>query len=401
MDRGMIQVLIVDESPGSRAGLRSMLTGADVGVVGETVPGPEGMHLARELRPDIVLLNMEEPLVRALKTLEALVTNFPEIPVIAISSLSSRDSMRKAMLGGARDFLTKPLNRTELLDALETVVRQEEKRQLFRDARVSTEPEHGSIVAVFGPKGGVGKSTLAVNLSIAMARAKQRVALLDLDIDEGADAILLNLKPEKSLLDLPSSLSQSDPELLKSYMTPHSSGLQLLAAPPQLVPLDQGKVPADFPKLLEAMAAIYEYVVVDTPAVVNDDVRVLLRAATYVLMVTSLEVPSISLVKKYLDTMRGWEFARDKIKVVTNVANCSNSVKQGDIEDFLGIPVFCTIPHDTKVGEANQQGNPLVESNPHSKAAEAINGLHYTLTGLKPSQGTAANLLRPFGLGKK
>jgi pilus assembly protein CpaE len=396
VDRG-IQVLIVDESPGSRAGLRTMLAGADVSVVGETIPGPEGFNLVRDLKPDVVLLNMEEPLVRALKTLESLVTNFPEIPVIAISSLSGREQMRKAMLAGARDFLTKPLNRGELRDALETVVRHEEKRQLFRQARVSDSPDQGSIVAVFGPKGGVGKSTLAVNLAVAMAKAQQRVALVDLDIQEGCDALLLNLVPKKTLADLPTNLNSSDPELIKGYMTPHPSGLHLLAAPINLLAADENPNRLQITNLLEALTSIYEYVVVDTPASVNEHVQIVLRAATYVLTVTSLEVPSINVVKKYLDTMKGWEFARDKIKVIMNVPNCSNSVKKTDIEEFLGMPVFWQIPNDPKVGEAKQQGHPLLESSPHSKAAEAITGLHYTLTGLRPRTGGLG--LLGFGRG--
>ena len=397
MDRG-IQVLIVDESPGSRAGLRTMLAGADVAVVGETIPGPEGFSLARDLKPDVVLLNIEEPLVRAMRTLETLVTNFPDLPVIAISSLPGREPMRKAMLAGARDFLAKPLNRLELREALETVVRQEEKRALFRQARVSAAPDQGSIVAVFGPKGGVGKSTVAVNLAIAMAKAQQRVVLVDLDVDAGADALMLNVTPTKSIFDLPTNLSSSDPELLKGYMTQHPSGLHLLAAPLNLVSQqEQNAIVGDWPKLLDALTSTYEYVVVDTPSTANEVVHTLLRSATYVLVMTSLEVPSISVVKKYLETMRGWEFARDKIKVVMNVANSSNSVKKTDIEEFLGMPVFWTIPNDPKVGEANQRGKPLVELSPHSKAAEAITGLHYTLTGLKPKAQGGMNILRGLG----
>ena len=399
MEQG-IQVLIVDESPGSRAGLRTMLAGADVSVVGETVPGPEGFNLVRDLRPDVVLLNVEEPLVRALRTLESLVTNFPEIPVIAVSALSGRDYMRKAMLAGARDFLTKPLNRGELREALEIVVRHEEKRQLFRQARVSDSPDQGSIVAVFGPKGGVGKSTLAVNLAVAMAKAQQKVVLVDLDVQEGCDALLLNVVPTKTLIDLPTKLNVSDPELIKSYMTPHQSGLNLLAAPVNLVsPEDELGSRLDLANLLDALTATYEYVVVDTPSTVNKHVHLLLRSATYVLTVTSLEVPSINVVKKYLDTMRGWEFARDKIKVIMNVANCSNSVKKTDIEEFLGMPVFWAIPNDPKVGEANQTGHPLLEMSPHSKAAEAISALHYTLTGLKPRQG-GISIRHPLGFGR-
>ena len=398
MDRN-IQVLIVDESQGSRNALRTMLAGADVAVVGETVPGPEAFTQAKELVPHVILLTIEEPLVRALKTLEAMVTNFPDIPIVASSSLQGRDQMRKAMLAGARDFLTKPLNRVELRDALEAIVRQEEKRKLFRQANVSTSSDHGSIVTVFGPKGGVGKSTVAVNLSIAMAKAQQRVALLDMDIQAGCDAILLNLAPKKDYLGLLNNEKSFDPEVLKSYMTTHSSGLDLLAAPSQLVSREEEPGPEEVAKLLEGLSSTYEYVVVDTPPTVDESVRVLLRASTYILVLTSLEVSSISVVKKHLDTMRNWEFARDKIKVVMNVPNSSNSVTQADIEDVLGTPVFWSIPHDPKVSAGNQHGEPVVDKMPNSNAARAISSLHFTLTGLKaPSRGGLFGLI---GAGRK
>lgn len=393
MDQG-IQVLIVGENSVSRAGLRAALHGTDINVVGESGPGPESFNLVREVKPDAVLLNVEDPLVRAIRTLEALATNFPEIPVIALSSQSGHDHVRKAMLAGARDYLAKPVNGADLSEALATVVRQEQRRQLFRQARVTSAPDHGSVIAVFGPKGGVGKSTVAVNLGVAMAKARQRVALVDLDLAEGADAIMLDMKPKKNVLDVPQA--QLDRELLRGYMTEHSSGLHLLAAPTELSARDPRLESLDIRGLLEALASVYEYVVVDTPPVENEHVRALLRSATYVLVLTSLEIPSINLVKKYLETMRHWEFARDKIKVVTNVANCSNSVKTSDIEEILGLPVFWTIPHDPKVGEANQQGQPLVERNPRTKAAKAITRLHYTLTGLKPRRQSLGRILSPL-----
>src|SRR5207247_1375039 len=122
------------------------------------------------------------------------------------------------------------------------------------------------------------------------------------------------------------------PELLKGYMTEHSSGLHLLAAPLDLNGEEERGHNIDMPRLFEALTSVYEYVVFDTPPKVSEQIRGLLRASTYILVITSLELTSIHLVKKYLETMKYWEFARDKIKIVTNVANCSNSVKKGDIE---------------------------------------------------------------------
>lgn len=379
----MKDVLIIDEQPHSRAQVRQELAGMDIAIVGETGPGPEAFNLAQELRPSVVLVSMEEPLVRSLKTIEALSNNLPECPVIALSSSASATTMRKAMLAGARDFLGKPVQRGELRHAIDVVVKHTENRRLSRQVRSDHPVEQGCIMTVFGPKGGIGKSTLATNLAVSMAKARHNVALIDLDTQVGAAAVMLDLMPRQTIADLAENLDQADGEMLKTFMTPHPSGLHVLAAP--LNPAVGDEIdPPDLGHILDLAAATYEYVVIDLPTYVDERVERALRASTYILLVTSLEVAAIRVAKRHLETMKHWEFAQDKIKLVVNVANSANSIGSQDIEDVLGFPVFWKIPYDPHVGMACQVGQSLVDLHPHAKATQSISALHYALTGVRP-----------------
>ncbi len=379
----MKEVLIVEEQVQARSQLRQELAGLEVVVVGETGPGPEAFNLARELRPAAVLVGLQEPLVRPLQTIEALSSSLPECPVIALSSSTNPTTMRKAMLAGARDFLGMPVQRAELRRAIDLVVKQAENRRVSRQVRSSHPVEQGCLITVVGPKGGIGKTTMAINLGVSMARSRHNVALVDLDTHVGAAAVMLDLMPRQGIMDLAQSLDQADVELLKTFMTPHPSGLHLLAAP--LHPAageDLGW--EDLSAILGLVTATYEYVVVDLPTVVDQRVERVLRLSTYILLLTSLEVAGIRVTKRHLETMRHWEFAEDKIKLVVNVANAANSVAKTDIEAALDFPVFWNVPYDPHVAMASQAGQSLVELHPTSRAAQAITSLHYALTGVKP-----------------
>ena len=391
------KVLIVDEGRESRAALRRELMGTATNIVGEAGAGPEAFNLAREAQPDVIVASMEEPLVRALKTVETLATNLPGTPIVVVSSLSSQTNMRKAMVAGAADFLSKPLQPGELEAAIETVLKQEEKRRFSRNLSANDSIEVGSIITVFGPKGGIGKTTLAINLAISVANAKHKVVLIDLDTQVGAAAMMLNLKPQKSILDLSQDLQQMDTELLKSYMTYHSSGLHVLAAPLNLIQPEENIQPAVLTRILDLVASTYEYVIIDTPPTTNELVMTALQSSTYILMLTSLEVASICVAKKHLEMMKSWDFVRDKVKIIMNVANSANSLDKTDIADTLGLPVFWKIPHDANVGLASQMGQPLIEVNPKSKAIQSISDMHYALIGLKPLENNRIKFSLPFG----
>jgi len=219
--------------------------------------------------------------------------------------------------------------------------------------------------------------------------------VVDLDTQIGATAINLNIIPHKSVLDVVENFQHVDRDMLKSFVSTHPSGLDVLPAPLWEQEEREELTPDDVEQLLGLVATHYDYVIVDTPGFITPTVLRALQFSTYVLCVTSLEVASIQACKRVLDRVGSWEFARDKIKVVTNVANSANSIGRSDVEAALGYPVFWGVPFDAQVGAASQAGQAVVQASPTSKAAQAISQLHYALAGSQaPKAGGLGGLLK-------
>ncbi len=387
-------ILLLDETQAGRLQLQKEVTHAGLPVAGEAGTAREAITAARELQPDIVLVALEEPLARALRSVETVAASLPDVPVVAVAPGAGRELFRKAILAGAHDLLERPLKPKELAETMELAARMAEKRRLR-----GSDPSRllqGTVISIFGPKGGVGKTTLATNLGVCIASTGQdRAIVVDLDTQVGATAINLDIIPHKGVLDVVENFQHVDRDMLKSFVSTHPSGLDVLPAPLWGQEEQDELTPDDVEQLLGLVATHYDYVIVDTPGHLDALVLRALQVSTYMLCVTSLEISSIQACKRVLDRVSGWEFARDKIKIVTNVPNSANSIGKSDVEAALGHPVFWGIPFDMQVGAASQQGQAVVQAHPGAKAAQAISQLHYALVGSQaPKAGGLGGLLK-------
>ncbi|HEY8691593.1 MAG TPA: response regulator [Chloroflexota bacterium] len=230
-DSNTIRLLLVDDSVEERLALKRQLLASELMIAGESVLGTEAVAIARDLRPSVALVAVEEPLARGLRTIEALRVVVPEMPVIALSTLSGREHLRQAMLAGARDYLVRPVDEDELERTITEVHDLERKRSALNE-HVIESGHVGEIITIFGAKGGVGRTTLATNLAVALAlNCKQRVALVDLDLQLGDVALMLDIVPERTISDLVPIVDKLDPELMRGFLSVHSSGLKVLPAP--------------------------------------------------------------------------------------------------------------------------------------------------------------------------
>ena len=228
-----ISILLVDDAPESRVTLKRLLTAGGFSIAGEAGNATEAVGTVRDARPDMVVVSLEEPVARPLKSIEALTIASPETPVIVVSSLSDKEYLRRAMVSGARDFVVHPLTQDELARTITTVVELESNRRSLSQ-EVLESGQRGELITVFSGKGGVGKTTLATNLAVAMsieANQKQRVAIVDFDVLLGDVAIMLDVTPERTVSDLVPLIEKLDPELLRSFLHVHSSGAKVLCAP--------------------------------------------------------------------------------------------------------------------------------------------------------------------------
>jgi pilus assembly protein CpaE len=377
-----LEVLVVDPDVNSRADTNRALGLAHFGVAGEAGYGIDAVTMAREKDPDVIVLAMEEPVARAAQTMGALADALPETPVIVYSSLADAGSVRRAMVAGARDYLVKPPKPEELARAVYTVLEQEERRRTRLSGETSKSAARGTVLTVFGAKGGIGKTTIATNLSTALVKnTGSDVAIVDMDTRFGDVAIMMDVVVEYSIADVGRNIESIDRDSVRDYLVSHGSGVQILPAP--LHPTEWASMqPQHISKVIELLSQTHDYVVVDTPGVFNELVATALECADIILLTTSMDIASIKDTALALEMLRAASVSDDKVKLVVNHSTESKSLKPEDVERVLEYEVYWRIPHDVAVTNSNQLGQPIVLAKPYARASRAITDMAFNLAGL-------------------
>jgi pilus assembly protein CpaE len=379
------KVIIVDHSIEGRSELHKMLSLAHIAVLGEAGYGVEAHTLVEDVQPDVVLIGIEEPVARGLQTIESLYATFPTLPLIVYSTLSDGPSVRRAMLAGARDYLTQPLDPEAVSNSIRMILAQEEHR-LQRQSGAPPPPSTaagGTVITVFGAKGGIGKTTIATNLATALVRETgQSVALVDMDTRFGDVAIMMDIPVDRNIADLTRRIDQVDRSTIKEYLVPHSSGVGILPAPSH--PGDWNVVTPDhIEQVVRLLAQTHDFVILDTPGTFNEMVAAALEMATVVLLVTSMDIASIKDTVLALNMLKSWSFPREKVKLAINHANVANSVRDKDVVRTLEYDVFWQIPYDESVTKSTQLGHPIVLTKPGSKVGSSIIDLARLMGGVR------------------
>jgi pilus assembly protein CpaE len=393
------KVVVIDGNLEGRSELHKLLSLAHIAVLGEAGYGVDAQTLVEDVQPDVALVGLEEPVARGLQTLEALSASFPQLPMIVYSSLADGGSVRRAMLAGARDYLTQPLDPETVTNSIKLMLDQEEHRQK-RASGQSPQIANagGTVITVFGAKGGIGKTTIATNLATAIHKETgQTVALVDMDTRFGDVAIMMDIPVDRNIADLARRLDTVDRTNIREYLVQHPCGVGILPAPSH--PGDWNVVTPDhIEQVVRLLAQTHDFVILDTPGTFNEMVAAALEMATVVLLVTSMDVASIKDTVLALNMLRSWSFPREKVKLTINHANVANSVKDKDVERTLEYEVFWQIPYDETVTKSTQLGQPIVLTKPGSKVGSSLIDLARTMGGakLKPKSGGAGAFMSRF-----
>jgi pilus assembly protein CpaE len=374
MNMERIKVVIVDDSFDTRNSIRQLLSfSRRIKVVGEAKDGGEAIAVVGELRPDIVLMDINMPVIDGIKATEEITLTIPETTVIVMSVQGETDYVRRAMAAGARDFLCKPFNGDELSD---TIVKTYETESMRRKRAADSgyrEELRSRVVTVFSTKGGVGKTTIASNLAVSMARtSKKRIALVDLDLQFGDIAIMLNVSSKNTISDLVKEFGQLDSNLVEEYLVTHFSGVKVLPAP--VKPEYAEYITASHvEKIINTLRESYHYIIIDTSASFHESVLTSLDMSDRILMVSTLDLPTIKNIKSGLDIMETLRYPAEKIHVILNKASEQFGIKYKDFENTLRQPIWSYIPEDsqTVVTSANK-GFPFVMTRTETKVARAI-----------------------------
>ncbi|HZR96687.1 MAG TPA: AAA family ATPase [Gaiellaceae bacterium] len=233
----------------------------------------------------------------------------------------------------------------------------------------------GKIITVFSPKGGTGKTSIATNLAAALAKEEgRRTLLLDLDLQFGDAAIMLGIEPEKTIFDLVNAPGELDPDKLAGYTTRHKSGVEILPAP--LRPEDAELVTeAKLGRLIEVARVCYDAIVVDTSPFFHGPMLATLDRTDELLLVASLDVPTLKNVRLALSTLEMLSFPRQRVRIVLNRANSKVGMKQREVEAALEQKVHYEVPSDRAVPLSVNKGVPAVIAEAgcdFSKAIEAM-----------------------------
>jgi pilus assembly protein CpaE len=384
-----IRVLAVEESK-NRADTQKLLRGGDLTIVGEAGYGTEAVSAAQETTPDVILLSLEEPIARPLRTIELLSVSRPNAGIVVVSSSNDREVMRKAMRAGARDYLTKPASAEEVQRALLQVFEGEQKKQILSEPESQKSLHTGDVLVLFGAKGGIGKTTISVNLATAIANeTKQRVALIDLDVQMGDVALMLSVVPERSVMDAAMNADRLGPDFLHSLLYTDRTGVRVLPAP--ATPEDSADLTAmQIGQVLDALSRTFDYVVVDTSPILNDINLTILEKATLILLMSTPELPSLKRTKISLGLLlKSWNFSEERIKLLVNYPYAHSGVMLSDIETTLDYPIFWKVPYDPAVALSIKSGRPCTETKQNSRfsrnmseLARAVCGLNQTSRGL-------------------
>lgn len=359
-----IRVLIVDDIAETRENVRKLLQfESDVDVTGTARSGKEGIQLAQELDPDVVLMDINMPDIDGISATEVIRKKSPHIQVVILSVQGDPNYMRRAMLAGARDFLTKPPMGDELISAIRRageiahVERAKGAQQhlgvVSGGAPISMSNlapiTKGKIITVYSPKGGTGCTTIAVNLAIALNNEDTRTALVDANLQFGDVAVFVNEQGKNTILELAPRVDELEVEVVEEILIKHeASGVRILAAPQR--PEMAEKVSADqFTKVLQFLQRMYSYVVVDTSPILTDVILSTIDISDVIVLVTTQEIPSIKNARLFLDLSQTMGINKERIVFAMNRYDKRIAITPERVSENLKHEVSAILPLDEKI----------------------------------------------------
>ena len=345
--------------------------------------------------PDVVLMDINMPDMDGIAATEQLASVVPGAAVVMMSVQGEADYLRRSMLAGAREFLVKPFSSDELTASIRQVSARERDKQSriavttmasagATNGTRSGEPgEPGLVVAVFSPKGGVGRTTVAVNLAVAAAtELGKKVVIMDGSFQFGDVGVLLNLNPKsKSIADLIPELEAGELDSIDTFLINHTAGIRVLLAPPS--PETAEMITASgVKKVLERLRADHDLVVVDCTSYFNDTTLAILDAADVILTMLSLEITSIKNMRLFLEVAEQLGYEKGKVRLVLNRADSALGIRVADVEHSIGRKVDETVVSDGRsVVYALNRGVPFFLSNREAQVSQDILRLARSVVG--------------------
>jgi pilus assembly protein CpaE len=377
-------ILVIDPADELAARLTDLRSGSGVHHVVDL--GAAERHLdSRRLETSVVVVG---PGVEADESLDIAVKlneRYPELSVVLSPLGDSSSLLRAAMRAGAADVLPWDAAIDEVREVIERASLQTLR---LREADKQLDPaagQLGTVLTTFSTKGGCGKSLIATSMATLLAlEAPNDVVLVDLDLQAGDDAVMLQLLPERGMREAAEMGSGLDEPALRAFLTPYESGLHVLTAPSRPEYAEE-VTPEAVTHIIDLLRSMFRWVVIDGPPFFTEQLLAAFDATDVVVVVTSMDVPSIRSLKLSMETLRDLGFPRDRLRLVLNRADSKVGLTIREVEKSLGTEIDATIPSSREVPFAINQGVPVVTSRPKAPVSKALVELLETVRPVPPT----------------
>ena len=364
-----IPVIVVDSDSGFRKSVRTQMSSVQgVELVGEAENLTAAHELLAKTRPRLVLLDISNKTEEALSWAEKWRAEYPGLRIFATSGSKKPDLILSAMRAGVSEFLAKPLDVTELRSAMDRIMRELETEAVQTHGA-------GEIIAVFSKKGGLGVTTLAVNLAVALAEAGRQTVIADLAFDIGDVGSQLDLQPEIVMSDVIDKHGAVDFSRLQSSLIRHNSGVYFLGEKDAMGSSESISA-NQLHLILTHLRESFQSVVLDLPHVFDSHTYEALQLADRILLVATAELSTIRATRYALHVFRSMGYDERKVKIVLNRLSRKDSITEEQFCETVGYPVSFRIPSDYRtVIEAVNGGEPMTMGKLKSSVAKSIGQL--------------------------
>ncbi len=373
VDTEKIRVVIVDDIAETRENIRKLLQfEPDVEVVGVARTGREAIDISKDVKPDVLLMDINMPDMDGIAATEIIRKTVPFAQIVILSIQNDPNYMRRAMLAGARDFLTKPPTIDELNSAIRRAgtMAHEERMKVPQVSSAQTARTGGSyplgtvaggkVITFYSPKGGSGCTTLATNLAVCLNNEDTSVVIVDANLQFGDVAVFLNEQGKFSILDLASRADELDPEIVNSVTIRHSqSGIKILAAP--MKPEQSDMVSSEqFTQVVRYLRNMYSYIIIDTASALNNITASAINNSDLLILLTTQDIPSIKNSKLFLDETDALGFDRRRIIFVMNKFDKRIGITPEKVSENLKQEISTVIPFEERVIVSVNRGIPFL-----------------------------------------